>query len=197
LAPERSVTGLDIDLDRLDVARTTAPGSSLVLGDMGSFSIPERFERILIPYNGLFALGSEGHILACLERVRAHLVPGGELCLDVYVVDDETERRLRSATSFEPLPTVVLAGRSIEVWERMVAGAEPETIEATYRFLGEGEEAVDVIRHKYLRPDRLIDLVEETGLRVVGCWSDFQGTPFDETGDLMVLRAVAPREEEP
>lgn len=188
------VTGLDIDLDRLDLARESAPGATLVLGDMGSFSIPERFDRILIPYNGLFALGSDAHILACLRQVREHLVPGGCLYLDVYVMDDDTEARLHEEPSFEPLTTVVVDGMAVEVWERMEAGADPETIEATYRFLWNGQELEDVILHKYVRPTRLGELMQQAGLHMADRWCDFQGTPFDESSPLLVVRALRPEE---
>ena len=89
------VTGLDLHPDMIAALQqrlSTAPNTlrdraSLILADMSAFSLEQRFDRVLIPYNGLYVLLSESAQRACLQRAFDHLVAGGELWLDLYQVD--------------------------------------------------------------------------------------------------------------
>ncbi|MCK6508836.1 methyltransferase domain-containing protein [Myxococcota bacterium] len=89
------VTGLDLHPDMIAALQqrlSSAPDAirdraSLILADMSEFSLPQRFDRVLIPYNGLYVLLSESAQRACLQRAFDHLVAGGELWLDLYQVD--------------------------------------------------------------------------------------------------------------
>ncbi len=94
------VTGLDLHpgmIAALQERLATAPEvlrsrAHLVEADMADFSLEQRFDRVLIPYNGLYVLDNEAAQRACLQRAFAHLVEGGELWLDVYQVDEEAMR---------------------------------------------------------------------------------------------------------
>ncbi|MDL2233332.1 GNAT family N-acetyltransferase [Ruminococcaceae bacterium OttesenSCG-928-L11] len=85
------VTGVDLSpamLGRLrekqerlpdDIARRTA----LVQAGMASFELESRFDLIVIPFRSFQALLTEEEAVACLERVRRHLAPGGWFSVNV------------------------------------------------------------------------------------------------------------------
>ena len=79
------VVGLDNNAELLALAANALQRDGLaspsrvelVEADMRSFRLQQRFDRIVIPYNGLYALPSEAAQIQCLAQACAHLADGG------------------------------------------------------------------------------------------------------------------------
>lgn len=193
------VTGLDRDVARLDEARHAASVARvpdaflrLVQGDMASFDLGERFDRVLIPFNGLYCLDDEAAVHACLERSRAHLVSGGMLWFDVYRVDPEDA----PPAGRDPGPPVFLTeirdgGRTVRVFETDAWDPGNQRIDVEYRFLirdGDGTSTRSQrIRHRYLTRDQIVTALAATGFGDIRIRSGFDA---DADGGPWVVSAV-------
>ena len=76
LKPQFDVTGLDISPAMLDLARRLNPECRFVQADMRTFSLPERFDAILID-DAICYMTTEADLGAVFERAYAHLNAGG------------------------------------------------------------------------------------------------------------------------
>lgn len=87
------VVGVDASasmLAKLESRRSRAPGHVAhrvrsVLGDMRRVRLGQRFPLVTAPFNVVLHLDSWRDLARWLERVREHLLPGGELVFDVSV----------------------------------------------------------------------------------------------------------------
>ncbi len=83
IAAGLTVTGLDGSAPMLAVAAERLPGVTLVQGDLRTFGLLERFELITCVFDSLNNLTEDGDLRRALERMAAHLAPGGLLAFDV------------------------------------------------------------------------------------------------------------------
>src|SRR5690606_24072175 len=60
---------------------------SFVDADMTSFSLGRTFDRVIIPFTGLYCLLSEEAVLQCFRCVAAHLGRDGAFVFDAYAAD--------------------------------------------------------------------------------------------------------------
>lgn len=58
-----------------------------VLGDLRTFSVRGRFPLVIAAFNVLEHLYTRGEVVACLQRIAAHLAPGGAFAFDVQLPD--------------------------------------------------------------------------------------------------------------
>ena len=57
---------------------------TVVRGDMRTFDVQERFALVIAPFRAFLHNVTEGDQLACLERVRHHLRPGGHFAFNIF-----------------------------------------------------------------------------------------------------------------
>jgi SAM-dependent methyltransferase len=87
------VTGLDVSRPMLDVAAGKIAQAGLqervelVQGSLDDFDLQSRFSLIIIPINTFMHCYDLEQQLACLRCVRRHLLPGGQLVIDVFHPD--------------------------------------------------------------------------------------------------------------
>jgi len=81
-----AVTGLDISPDMLNLARKLNPECRFIQADMRTFSLPEKYDSILID-DGVAYMTTEADLRAAFERAYAHLNPGGVM----FVGPDDTK----------------------------------------------------------------------------------------------------------
>ncbi|MBV9932706.1 MAG: class I SAM-dependent methyltransferase [Actinobacteria bacterium] len=74
------VVGLDNDPEMLE---WSAPGVTLVEGDMRAFDLGRRFPLVIIPYNSLQLLPPGTERTQCFASIARHLQPDGLLALEV------------------------------------------------------------------------------------------------------------------
>lgn len=198
------VTGIDLDPGLLTLAgagtQTLAErqraGLSLHLGDMRRFSLPEeRFERIIIPYNGLYCLADESEQVACLSAAARHLDHGGEVIFDAYAIDAfhaEADPRAPLEDDGEPVATVRWQDRTWDVHEHTDWDRDAQRLTARYAYRARDGSATrsEVIHHRYLLTGQLSELCARAGLRLVSAHGDFQGAPLDGESEHMVVVAT-------
>lgn len=194
------VVGIDTDPNFLKRARENVPQGHFALADAANEETwafeGGSFERILIPYNTLYALGGGSNMLACLKAAAGRLQKGGELWFDVYPVDDLHAHRL---AGHEPddddddAPVAIWEDEDgeITVYERSEFVADEPALQVTYRALRNGLEIGNLqMRHDYLPSEEIVQLVEDAGLSVLGMWGDFEGSPVDDDAEQLIFACV-------
>ncbi|MCB9637529.1 MAG: class I SAM-dependent methyltransferase [Myxococcales bacterium] len=163
------VTGLDLHSGMLEALRADLEVVSaevreravVLEADMTDFSLEQRFARVLIPYNSLYALLTEEDQMRCLSRAFEHLLPEGELLLDVYQIDDLDEEEDSEETdasdegssegsetpeetegvfsleggqvlTFEPVVSMVEEDQQIDIFEGRRWDPEAQRLDAVY-----------------------------------------------------------------
>ncbi len=189
-----TVTGVDTDRGLLEMARQECPSAvNLVMADMVTVDLPQRFERVIIPYNGLFAMASLDAIGETLANAKRHLTPGGELIFDVYVVDaEDCETDAVETSEFELIAQ--LEDGTIEVFERDQLVGEPGRIDVTYRLQSPSGAVVGTLEmtHRFVTPTQIMALLLEVGFTRIAALGGFEGQPFDGDSDHLVIRASSP-----
>lgn len=194
-APGRRLVGLEAHPGLLARARARLGArAEIVSGDMRDFSLPETFERVLIPYCGLYCLVSDDDVQACLRGAYAHLEPGGRLVLDGYV--GEAFEDLEPLDDDEEMVTEVVTiddgARLWRVFESSTYDARAQRLEVTYVHVPDdgGPERIGRIPQRFLTEGQLRAHLSAAGFEVSWLGAGFEpGTPYDPEGD--VWAAVA------
>jgi len=189
------VTGLESDPGMLAEARATpCSGLTLVEGDMRNFAFDAPFDRILIPFTGLYCLPDAGALDACLSAARAHLAPGGLLAFDVYPADEfhaESQPDDFPEDQLDHVKDIVHEGKTLSVFERSSWEPEAARIEATYVYrAADGSTRAELtISHRYVLSKALWAALERAGLSLLGLFGSFDGAPFDSESEVMIVVA--------
>ena len=199
-------TGVGVDLHEgllaLARARTptlgadAAPALSYRRGDMRTLALGRRFDRVLIPYSGLFCLADAAELLACLDTAAAHLAPGGLLALDAYAADGfhhlASQEDMGKLDEWAELDAVEIDGAAFTVHERSRWDREAQTIEAHYRYVGPGGRVYEAaLPQRYVLAEELMLASMRAGLEPSALWGGFDQRPFDpEASEHMVFVAT-------
>ncbi len=200
-----SVVGLDNDAGRLALARAAferdrLPDTGrvrLIEADMRSFELDARFDRIIIPYNGLYALPSEQAQTACLSRARAHLAEDGLLIWDGYAIDPFHNALAPQDIDLdddEPVDTIEWRGHAYLVFEHSTWLKDSQRIQVRYRYVPlEPTESIheEVVEHCYLLTTQIDALCRAAGLHLIERFGDFSGAPLEPHSEHMVCIAGA------
>jgi SAM-dependent methyltransferase len=82
------VAGLDIEPGMLAEARRKLPDVPLVRADMRSFELHRRFDAVVCLFSSIGYMRSTLELQAAVERMGAHLAPGGVLIVDGWIRPD-------------------------------------------------------------------------------------------------------------
>jgi len=201
LAERRHVVGLDREPHLLRAARRRQgqlrPAErarlQLVRGDMEHLQVGAQFERILLPYNGLYCLLGRRALARCLRSVRAHLAPGGQFVFDVWAADRFARDAASSAHRDDDEAIVSLAhrGQTWDVFEasRLSCGAQRLDVTYTYVSRERGRRVTCRIEQRYAPSRELMQALEAAGLRVRARWGGFAEQPFGRSSELLVVVA--------
>jgi SAM-dependent methyltransferase len=199
----RALVGLDRDralqaaakhgLQALPLAKRRSV--QLVHGDMRHFELGSGFDRVLLPYNGLYCLLTKRDALACFRAARAALVPGGLFAFDVWNAHSfQREPIARTGTDgTTPIVTLRHAGRTWDVFEDTRVRRAAQRLLVTYHYLPREGGAVRVIplaQRYYLAPE-LSELLGRAGFELVQRFGDFSGARFTARSPLLVVVARA------
>jgi SAM-dependent methyltransferase len=197
--PQRQLVGLELDeglleLSRRELAKLPAArrrSLCLVPGDMRRFQLAQRFERVLLPYNGLYCLLNRRQAASCLRCARRALTPNGVLALDVWNADPfhaaPAEQPQEEAT---PLFGIVHRRRRLQVFEASRLYASRQRLDVDYTYVPEGAGITYGmrLRQRYFRSGELFELLESTGFRVVKRYGSFaRGRFTPRSAQLIVL----------
>jgi SAM-dependent methyltransferase len=199
----RRVIGLDREPRLLAVAqrsllslpRAQQRRVTLVRGDMQGFELGQQFERILLPYNGLYCLRSRRALLACLRSVRAHLAPGGEFLFDVWAADRfHRESDSRAYRDDElPILNICRGKQSWDVFETSRLRKGLQRLDVLYRYVPRvGRAQISIgIEQRYLLFSELLELLARAGLEARSTFGGFAGQRFSTRSEELVVRAQA------
>ncbi len=197
---KRQLVGLDKSPGLLALARqrlrNKVPAQiELVLGDMRRFAFNMRFDRILIPYSGIYCLLSSGDVRACLQRVAEHLNPDGRLVFDAYAADSfhrNCEAEEDDATDeAQEIATIVNEGVTYHVVEQSEWARDDQRLDVVYTHEPRqgGYVIATRLEHRYLLSEQIEPLLAEAGLEPVSLAGDYDGGRLDEDSDLIVVTA--------
>ncbi|MCX4239584.1 class I SAM-dependent methyltransferase [Paraliomyxa miuraensis] len=205
-APGRVVVGVERDPQLLAMARQAVQalpkahqaGVSLCEGDMRTVSLHRGFDRVLIPFGGLYCLLTDDDVDAALANAVRHLAPGGQVALDVYRADAfhrESEPDDVPDDAHEPLCRVEVDGVDYEVLERSTWDKPRQRIDVSYLYVDDHGRAVEgTIAQRYLLEPQLRAALSRAGLRIVELTDRFDPDRPERDSDgsddaLMVVRA--------
>jgi SAM-dependent methyltransferase len=176
-APGRTVVGVERDPELLAMARAAVrelpedrrAGVELREGDMRTVSLDRRFERVLVPFGGLWCMLDDDDLHAALATAARHLAPGGRVAFDVYRADGfhaDAEPDDVPDDAFTPVGRVEVDGVPYEVLERSTWDKPRQRIDVTYLYVSETGEAVEgTIAQRYLLEPQLHAALARAGLR--------------------------------
>lgn len=189
------VTGLDRSAAMLSVAREKLAGEApdvrdrvrLVEGDMTSFDVGERFALVTMPFRAFQHLLGVEEQLACLDRVRRHLEPGGRLAFDVFnpmlkALVDETRS---TEWGDEPEFTTPGGARVVRRFrvERVDLPRQVQYLEMIYYVTqpdGTPQRLVERFSLRHFFRYEVEHLLARAGFTDARIDGDFSGTPFEE-----------------
>lgn len=175
-----------------------------VLGDLRDFSVAGRFPLAIAAFNVVEHLYTRDEVTAFLQRIAAHLEPGGALVFDVQLPDlawltrDASRRWARTRFTdpstgqvmyystnhdYDPVSQIVMIRLYYEP-------AEPAAVARRGRPGPAGEvgptRVVQLSQRKFF-PAELEALVAHAGFRVAARFGDFSFRPLDATAESQVL----------
>ncbi len=197
------VVGVDSDPEALEAleARLGPPLRSkvtLTRGDMCRLALGRRFDRVIIPYNTLYALPGDDQMVTCLDRARRHLTGDGRVVFDGYLVpDDEADTDELVDEAPAHLATLVddESGRVVDVQEQAMAAPGERNLVVRYDYrLRDGAgaalaERAHHLAHHYLTPRTLPGVVRRAGLRITALFGDFAAGPVTDESDHLIVVA--------
>lgn len=164
----------------------------LVQGDLAGFALGRRFDRVILPYCGLYCVNHDAQV-ACLRAAAAHLRPGGRVAFDAYLLPAVPEEGETAAPEW--LTTLTDGERTIEVFEQDRHWPDERRCTVTYVHQihqGDTQRVVQyTLAHHYLWPHDVPPLLTAAGLVIESAWQDFEGTPFGPDAEHLVVVAKA------
>ena len=188
------LVGVDSSEEALTLARRSLPASvELRRGDMQTFDMGSGFDRVLVPFNGIYCLPDLANVRRTFVQVEKALAPGGLLVFDGYAgdpihEDDSVEEGFDEEAQ---IATVDARGKRWRVFEQSEYERSAQRFTVHYRYLAEdnGEEILSTIRHRYLRIEEAIDALESAGLELLVAHGDFDQRVYDRDSDHMIITA--------
>jgi SAM-dependent methyltransferase len=152
------VVGLDLSPEMLAGARKKATGLDnavrkrvrLLAGDMRTLDLNQRFKLIIVPYRTFMHLLTPQEQVATLLRIREHLIPGGQLILDLYdpSLDHLSHASLENVLQFDSEFVDEVSGHRMLVWYSSRHDVTSQILEQRFYF-DEVDEGGSVIARYY------------------------------------------------
>jgi len=199
----RVLTALDAELPRAVglerspalAAMARADGLDVREGDMRAFDLGERFDRVFIPYGGVYCLLTEEDLVGALRCARRHLMPDGLLVFDAWSADAfHAEAEAWDEQLFEAVDEVEVNGERFSVSERTRWRKPQQRLDVSYRFTptAGGESFHDELPQRYLLTDELPRLLERADLELLVIHGGFDQHVHDEESEQLVVTAQRP-----
>jgi SAM-dependent methyltransferase len=188
------IVGVDSSPRMLDRARTKAAGLGdlpvrWVHADMRDFQLEECVGLIMIPGRSFLHLLEPADQVQALTNIRAHLVPGGRLALNLFVPNltmiaehsTSTREMLRFSTEFEDPDR----GGRVVAWDTRRYDVHAQRIHNHFRYEQlDGEGGVVSVRYRdltlcYMWPREMEHLLARCGFEIEGLYGWFDRRPFD------------------
>lgn len=163
--------------------------------DMRTFELGRTYERILLPFSGVYCMLDDDDIAACFERVRAHLEPDGVFILDAYRADGfhaDCEPEDVGDEDWAELTVIEVEGQPYTVFERSRWRPDTQRIDVTYRHVPLTQRTASVdgsIEQRYLLRHQLEGHLADAGLANVEVFGGFDRRPIARASEHWVACA--------
>jgi SAM-dependent methyltransferase len=108
------VTGVDLSRPMLRLARRRLPGVPLVVGDMRSFDLGERFDVVTCLFSAIGYLRTQVDLRRAFRTFARHLVPGGVVIVSPWLSPSDFRPKHLALTVYEdPTTKIVRASRVV------------------------------------------------------------------------------------
>ncbi len=196
-----TVTGIDSHAGMLESGQAVAKAGqqlTLIHGDMRTFDLAAVFDRIIVPYNGMYCLETDAGVTECLRAIRHHLAPDGLVLFDGYHVDLVPDEAEVDPPVMEWLLSLHDGTRRVDVYESDEHLPATRDCHVTYRHQiiedGINSDTIEyTLRHHYFMAEALPKLLAAAGLELVSLHGGFNGEPLTDDSELMVVTAQASR----
>ena len=194
------VVGIDNHPEMLAMAKQSAaklewPDShslGYVLSDICDIEFCDEFDVVIMPFTTFFCLPPTTK-KSVLKLVLKAMKPGGRFVFDTYPAD---LNEMVDDSDFEPLTTLHDKDQIIHVFERCQVDHKHEIIDVTYGhdiFDGRTNEWYSyTIRHHYLSPLRISEVLAEAGFQEIDIIGDFIGHSWPESQERAIFEARKP-----
>lgn len=196
-----AVTGVDVSPALLAVAREklgpVANRVTLLEADLRTLDLAQKdFSFAFCVSNTLMHISDPADQLAVLTRAAAHLRPGGLLLIDLFHPDVARLMEIHGATELadrwtRPDGTQVLkwSVRTVEL-----AAQIQETLFIYEEIAPDGSvrRTPCAFTLRYLWRNEAELMLSAAGLTVEAVWGDFEGTPYGDHSDHLILLATKP-----
>ena len=160
---------------------------------METFDVGGGFDRVLIPFNGIYCLPDLESVRRTFVQVEKALAAGGLLVFDGYAGDPihEDDSFDEGFDEEDEIATVDARGKRWQVFERSEYERSAQRFTVHYRYLAEdnGEEILATIRHRYLRLEETLEALEDAGLEPLVAHGAFDQRVYDSDSDRMIITA--------
>lgn len=189
------VVGLDLDPEMVELARRAAPRATLEVGDMRRFALSRRFDRVLIPYNGLYCLLTREDVVQTLRLAAEHLRKDGLVVFDGYNADPFHRASTDDDGDWDEesfVKTVRARGTRWDVFERSRWDRSTQRIDAVYRHRPRDEGHAPVVAsipQRYLLGAQIEGLLADAGLELLALQGGFDQQAYEtlESPSLVVV----------
>jgi SAM-dependent methyltransferase len=185
------IAGVDVSAPMLERARLRSAGAGVEvdwhLQDVRTMELGRRFALAFIATNALQHLHDLPSLQAFFERVRQHLLPGGQLILDVFNPALDKLLRPRDA-AYEHKRFILDDGRQIQVQAASEYLPDAQTLNfvLTYRHEGQVIHRKDICMRCFY-PQELLALCRLGGFQVLERLGDYDQQPFTAGSPKQIL----------
>ncbi|MEU1513185.1 class I SAM-dependent methyltransferase [Streptomyces sp. NPDC005811] len=170
------LVGVDPADGMLAEAVRAGPCVEWVHGDVRSLALGRKFALVTMTGHAFQLLLDDDDVLAALRVMRDHVAKGGR------VVFETRNPHARAWTGWTPEQSRRIvrerAGGDVEVFHTLRGESPPDLVHftTTFRFLDDGQELESGSTLRFVRPDRLRDLVRWAGLVLEDTHGDWDGS---------------------
>ena len=150
--------------------------------DMVDFRYDQSFAAILIPASSFMLLPTQAAQIACLERIRAHLAPGGRLLMNFYIPSlvDDLLAHIDPSPSLETFGEFIhpQTGRRIIVRFKKIVDLGEQTEHYEWFFFYDGETAVVPMTARWIYKEEFQLLLRLAGFSRGRLFGTHDGQPY-------------------
>jgi hypothetical protein len=195
-----------VDIEGLDffapmLARLQSKAAALGLSprlhqaDMSDFALQRRFALIMIPFNAFIHNMTQEAQIACLQRCREHLLPGGQFVFDTFFPSLEIVGAVQNTRVLEGEPPHPQTGLPMRMFDTRTFDRVAQTQHSVNELeLLDAQGRIQKVYRSEINARYIYKHEMELLLRVAGfarweIYGDFDGRPLTREGDAMIVAA--------
>jgi SAM-dependent methyltransferase len=169
----------------------------LVHGEMTDFNLGKRFPLVTVPFNAWMHLPSRKAQLASLSCIKQHLIPGGQLVIDLPAPSTIVDAEHDGAMVLEGTFACEKKNESLLQFSSTRLDNKQQILHVTWiydlvRANGETRRTVVPMPLHYLFPRQAELSLQETGLELKALWGDYDRSPYAADSEKLIILAEKP-----